>query len=170
MTARASAAAHSFMVTLLWLILAAGLVVTIRTGAQIRSQTITASADSKSCIPSTLQFWSGTTDRPVTRNELQETITLASNAALHQQVCQLGTLRLRVRGTAAEGVDAQLIVSLGTRNLLTTTATTERSIAIEVDQPGLLAISFVNDRYIPELTTPEDRNVFIRELTFTPRP
>lgn len=159
-------AAHVLLVTSLWAILPAGLLLTVQRGTQLPD--IIAQHSEKPCVPSGLRFWTGTAERSVPPEEQTNTLTLASNSTLFQQICRPGTLRLLLRGTPAKGVDAQLVVNLGHHNLLTTTAITERLVEVPVNQPGLLTISFVNDRYLPELTPPEDRNVFIRALKFTP--
>lgn len=153
MTSRAfqlRTAAHVLLVTSLWATLPAGLLLTVQRGTQVPDHTTPRSAIP--CEPSPLQFWTGSAERLVTPEEQVNTLTLASSSTLFQQVCQPGTLRLLLRGTPAEGVDAQLVVNLGHRNLLTTTATTERMVEVTVSQPGLLTISFVNDRYLPNLT------------------
>lgn len=155
--------------TLLWLALTYGLIFIM---LDVPDNQIAAPASTRNtkCATSDIYLWNGLEDRIVTHDGSPITVTLAGNSTIYQQVCQPGTLRMFVRGTPAEGIDAQLVVSLNTTNLLTMGVTAERPLEIRVDQSGLLAITFGNDRYLPDLDPPEDRNVFIRELKFTPDP
>lgn len=162
-------AARTLLSFLLWTALSAGLVGFIQLGTQPPSVNSSPAASS-SCTPSGLRFYNGTDDRPVTTAEQRGTLTLASNSTLYQQVCQPGTVRMLVRGTPAEGIDARLVITLGSRNLLITAAANPRPLELRIEAPGLLAVTFDNDLYLPDRTSPEDRNVFIQGLMFTPDP
>ena len=90
--------------------------------------------------------------------------TFWSGGLLRLQVCGPGTLSFTASGTAAQGQDAVLSVALGTSSLLETAARQPRFFRLRVSGPGWLSFGFPNDLYRP----PEDRNLFLRGLNFTP--
>lgn len=90
--------------------------------------------------------------------------TFWSSGLLRLQVCGPGTLSFTASGTAAQGQDAVLSVALGTSSLLETAARQPRFFRLRVSGPGWLSFGFPNDLYRP----PEDRNLFLRGLNFTP--
>jgi len=89
----------------------------------------------------------------------------ASNTALRSCVVDAGTLGLRVRGTQAAGIGAQVVIALGTTNLWEGFVTDPIELELDVPHGGTMLIAFVNDRYEP----PEDRNLWISDVVFTPR-
>ena len=90
--------------------------------------------------------------------------TFWSSGLLRFAVCGPGTLSFTVSGTAAQGQDAVLNVALGPAQLLGTPARLPRAFHLRISGPGWLSIGFANDLYRP----PEDRNLFLRRLTFRP--
>ena len=100
--------------------------------------------------------WSGTAARL--------DATFVSSGLLRLQVCGPGTLSFTASGTAAQGQDAVLSVALGASPLLETAARQPRLFRLRVSGPGWLSFGFPNDLYRP----PEDRNLFLRGLSFTP--
>ncbi len=90
--------------------------------------------------------------------------TFVSSGLLRLQVCSPGTLSFTASGTAAQGQDAVLSVALGASPLLETAARQPRLFRLRVSGPGWLSFGFPNDLYRP----PEDRNLFLRGLSFTP--
>lgn len=90
--------------------------------------------------------------------------TFWSSGLLRLQVCGPGTLSFTASGTAAQGQDAVLSASLGASSLLETPVRLPRFFRLRVSGPGWLSFGFPNDLYRP----PEDRNLFLRGLNFTP--
>ena len=90
--------------------------------------------------------------------------TFWSSGLLRLQVCGPGTLSFTASGTAAQGRDAVLSVALGASPLLETPVRLPRFFRLRVSGPGWLSFGFPNDLYRP----PEDRNLFLRGLSFTP--
>ncbi len=90
--------------------------------------------------------------------------TFWSSGLLRLKVCGPGTLSFTASGTAAQGQDAVLSVALGASSLLETAARQPRFFRLRVSGPGWLSFGFPNDLYRP----PEDRNLFLRGLNFTP--
>ena len=100
--------------------------------------------------------WSGTAARL--------DATFWSSGLLRLQVCGPGTLSFTASGTAAQGRDAVLSAFLGASPLLETPVRQPRLFRLRVNGPGWLSFGFPNDLYRP----PEDRNLFLRGLSFTP--
>ncbi len=90
--------------------------------------------------------------------------TFWSSGLLRLQVCGPGTVSFTASGTAAQGQDAVLSASLGASVLLETPVRQPRFFRLRVSGPGWLSFGFPNDLYRP----PEDRNLFLRGLRFTP--
>ena len=90
--------------------------------------------------------------------------TFVSSGLLRLQVCGPGTLSFTASGTTAQGQDAVLSVALGAFPLLETPVRQPRLFRLRVSGPGWLSFGFPNDLYRP----PEDRNLFLRGLSFTP--
>ena len=90
--------------------------------------------------------------------------TFWSSGLLRLAVCRSGTLSFTVSGTAAQGQDAVLTVALGPARLLDTPARLPRVFHLRISGPGWLTFGFPNDLYRP----PEDRNLFLRRVTFRP--
>lgn len=91
-------------------------------------------------------------------------VLLASNDVVRLAVCTPGTLRFTARGSALGGHGAYLVVSSGAINLWEGEVLEEAVFELPVREPGWLALAFVNDAYAP----PEDRNLWISDLTFVP--
>ena len=94
------------------------------------------------------------------------TTLLATNAGLHSCAPSHGTLALTLRGTIAEGIGTRAVLVQGTERLLEIELRDEeRDFAVDIPAAGALVLAFVNDRYVP----PEDRNLWVSGLEFTPR-
>ena len=87
------------------------------------------------------------------------------NTALRGCASSPGTLSARLRGTTVDGIGAQVVIALGTTNLWEGFVTDPIELEIDVPHAGTMLIAFVNDRYEP----PEDRNLWISDVVFTPR-
>ena len=115
------------------------------------------------CEPDDDLVWrreSGDTIDPVGRT------LFASNAGLHSCAPSPGTLALTLRGTIAEGIGTRAVLVQGTERLLEIELRDEqRDFVVDVPAAGALVLAFVNDRYVP----PEDRNLWVSGLVFTPR-
>ena len=64
-----------------------------------------------------------------------------------------------------DGIGAQVVIALGTTNLWEGFVTDPIELELDVPHAGTMLIAFVNDRYEP----PEDRNLWISDVVFTPR-
>ena len=98
--------------------------------------------------------------------DVEATTLLASNAALLGCPPTPGTLTLTLRGTVAAGIGTRAVLVQGPRRLLDVELRDEtRTFAVDVPAAGQLLLAFVNDYYQP----PEDRNLWVSGLAFTPR-
>lgn len=89
----------------------------------------------------------------------------ASNTALRGCAASPGMLVARLRGTEVAGIGAQVVIALGTTNLWEGFVTDPLELELDVPHAGTMLIAFVNDRHEP----PEDRNLWISDVVFTPR-
>lgn len=106
--------------------------------------------------------WTTSQGRGIVRNG---EYALFSNNALRSCLSDAGTLTLGMRGTPAAGIGAQVVIALGTSNLWEGFVTDPIELELDVPHAGTMLIAFVNDRYEP----PEDRNLWISDVVFTPR-
>ena len=90
---------------------------------------------------------------------------LASSGALRACLPGPGVLALRVRGSVVAGTGAYAVVALGLENLWEGFVTDPIDLRLDVPHGGPVLLAFVNDRYEP----PEDRNLWISDVVFTPR-
>lgn len=94
------------------------------------------------------------------------TTLLASNALLTTCAPGAGTLALTLRGTVGGGVGTRAVLVQGAARLLDVELRDEtRTLEVAVPAAGPLVLAFVNDFYAP----PEDRNLWVSGLAFTPR-
>jgi hypothetical protein len=77
-----------------------------------------------------------------------------------------GTLTVTLRGTTAAGIGTRAVLVQGAERLLDVELRDEeRTFEVDVPPSGQLLLAFVNDYYDP----PEDRNLWVSGLAFTPR-
>lgn len=94
------------------------------------------------------------------------TTLLASNAVLAACAPGPGTLALTLRGTVGGGVGTRAVLVHGPERLLDVELRDQtRTFEVAVPAAGPLVLAFVNDYYAP----PEDRNLWVSGLDFTPR-
>ena len=94
------------------------------------------------------------------------TTLLAFNAIVIACPWTPGTLTVTLRGTIAAGIGTRAVLTQGAERLLDVELRDEeRTFQIDVPASGLLLLAFVNDYYDP----PEDRNLWVSGLAFTPR-
>jgi hypothetical protein len=90
---------------------------------------------------------------------------LYSNGALEIPLCRKARVRMVLEGTLAQGRGPWAMVVEGRRVLWQGEVRGRREVRVEATGEGTLALAFTNDLYQP----PEDRNLFLRELTVEPR-
>jgi hypothetical protein len=90
---------------------------------------------------------------------------LYSNGALEIPLCRRARVRMVLEGTLAQGRGPWAMVVEGRRVLWQGEVRGRREVRVEATGEGTLALAFTNDFYQP----PEDRNLFLRELTVEPR-
>jgi hypothetical protein len=90
---------------------------------------------------------------------------LYSNGALEIPLCRRVRVRMVLEGTLAQGRGPWAMVVEGGRVLWQGEVRGRREVRVEATGEGTLALAFTNDLY----RTPEDRNLFLRELTVEPR-
>ena len=94
------------------------------------------------------------------------TTLLASNAMLIACPWTPGTFTVTLRGTIAAGIGTRAVLTQGAERLLDVELRDEeRTFDVDVPAQGQLLLAFVNDYYDP----PEDRNLWVSGLAFTPR-
>ncbi len=115
------------------------------------------------CPGTTDLVWARENGNPI---DPASTTLLASNAMLITCPWTPGTLTLTLRGTLAAGIGTRAVLVQGPHRLLDVELRDE-TLTFEVDVPaaGQLLLAFVNDFYEP----PEDRNLWVSGLEFTPR-
>ena len=91
--------------------------------------------------------------------------TYSGNTVLRGCASSPGILSVRLRGSTVAGIGAQVVIALGTTNLWEGFVTDPIELELDVPHAGTMLIAFVNDRYEP----PEDRNLWISDVVFTPR-
>ena len=107
--------------------------------------------------------WVYVDDAPV---DAPGTTAFASNAMIVACPWSAGTLTFTLRGTLGRGVGTRVVLVQGPAHLLDVELRDERrSFEIEVPSTGQVLLAFVNDYYQP----PEDRNLWVSGLAFTPR-
>ena len=107
--------------------------------------------------------WSRSNGDPV---DPSGTTLLASNAFVVACPPTPGTLTLTLRGTLAAGIGTRAVLVQGPHRLLDVELRDEtRTFEVDVPAAGQLLLAFVNDYYQP----PEDRNLWVSGLAFTPR-
>ena len=90
---------------------------------------------------------------------------LYGNGALEIPLCRRARVRMVLEGTLAQGRGPWAMVVEGRRVLWQGEVRGRREVRVEATGEGTLALAFTNDLYQP----PEDRNLFLRELTVEPR-
>ncbi|MFZ8813764.1 MAG: hypothetical protein ACO2OU_08050 [Thermus aquaticus] len=90
---------------------------------------------------------------------------LYSNGALEIPLCRRARVRMVLEGTLAQGRGPWAMVVEGRRVLWQGEVRGRREVRVEATGEGTLVLAFTNDLYQP----PEDRNLFLRELTVEPR-
>jgi hypothetical protein len=94
------------------------------------------------------------------------TTLLATNAMLIACPWTPGNLTVTLRGTTAAGIGTRAVLTQGAERLLDVELRDEeRTFEVDVPASGQLLLAFVNDYYDP----PEDRNLWVSGLAFTPR-
>lgn len=97
-------------------------------------------------------------------------VVMATSSTLFQRVCQPGTLTFQARGTAVQGGFPLVSVAVGARTLLTTRVDQPRTYQVRVPEAGTVTLTFHDDAYAPKAHPPEDRNLFVSRLRFSPGP
>ena len=115
------------------------------------------------CLQSEDLVWAGENGATI---DLAATTLLATNGMLIACPWTPGTLAVTLRGTLGGGIGTRVVIVQGAERLLDIELRDEAR-AFEVDVPanGQLLLAFVNDFYDP----PEDRNLWVSGLEFTPR-
>jgi hypothetical protein len=105
-------------------------------------------------------------------NENGDTIDPVGTTALYWNATLIacpwspGTLTVTLRGTTAAGIGTRAVLTQGAERLLDVELRDEeRTFEVDVPASGQLLLAFVNDYYDP----PEDRNLWVSGLAFTPR-
>lgn len=94
------------------------------------------------------------------------TTALFWNAMLIACPWSPGTLTVTLRGTIAAGIGTRAVLVQGPNRLLDVELRNEeRTFEVDVPASGQILLAFVNDYYDP----PEDRNLWVSGLEFTPR-
>lgn len=94
------------------------------------------------------------------------TSLLATNTVLNACPWTAGTLAIVLRGTIAADIGTRVVLAQGDDRLLDVELRgEERTFEVDVPASGQLLLAFVNDYYDP----PEDRNLWVSGLDFTPR-
>jgi hypothetical protein len=94
------------------------------------------------------------------------TTKLARSAFMTACPWSPGTLTVTLRGTIAAGIGTRAVLVQGPNRLLDVELRNEtRTFTVDVPAAGQLLLAFVNDYYDP----PEDRNLWVSGLEFTPR-
>jgi hypothetical protein len=95
-----------------------------------------------------------------------DSVRMNTNASIIACPTEAGRLTFTLGGTIAAGVGSRAVLTQGAKRLLDVELRDEERI-FEVDIPaaGQLLLAFVNDYYDP----PEDRNLWVSGLEFTPR-
>jgi hypothetical protein len=93
-------------------------------------------------------------------------LRIATNAIIIACPWTPGTLTVTLRGTTAAGIGTRAVLTQGAERLLDIELRDEEcAFTVDVPASGQLLLAFVNDYYDP----PEDRNLWVSGLEFTPR-
>lgn len=116
-----------------------------------------------SCASGPTVVWRNENGTPLTASPT----LLTSNTSVHACVDSAGVLGVTLRGTIAESIGSRAVLIHGHERLLDVELRDEAArFEVHVPSGGLLVLAFVNDRYVP----PEDRNLWVSRLDFTPSP
>jgi hypothetical protein len=98
--------------------------------------------------------------------------SLYTNGTVYLQACRPGKLSFSARGTALGGRWPTMTVSVASQALLTTEVAVLKlkPYSVRIPSAGLIAITFHNDAFAPEAVPPQDRNLIVEEVEFTPQP
>jgi len=96
---------------------------------------------------------------------LDKEVLWVSNQHLRFRACQAGVLVFKARGSLFDDYGPYVIVSSGLESLWSGEVREElMSFYLEVPEASWVTIAFTNDAYAP----PQDRNVWLSDLSFTP--
>ncbi|MGQ9511259.1 MAG: hypothetical protein ACUVS9_05075 [Thermaceae bacterium] len=107
-----------------------------------------------------------TGEAPCAPGPWPQVAALYTDGVVEYPLCQKGELILRLEGTLARGKGPHVLIAEGKRRLFAGEVRGERVLRLSLKGDGMVAVAFVNDLYTP----PEDRNLFVREAVFLPKP